>query len=270
MKKSIKPYLTFTKNSIERQLSYRANSIIFFLGELMLIAVNFFLWLAIYKSSSESVIKGFSLNEMMVYVILSFITTVFTGDSISRSIYNEVKDGSVATYLIKPIEYEKRYFFEKLGALLYDLVIVFVTGFAVVITMCIKYDIKITLFGTIFYFISALLSYIISFFYFYGFGLLSFKITNMWGLGQIMEAVMQLLSGMLIPLVFFPETIQKIFDFLPFKSMIYTPCMIFLNKLSTGEIIYSLGIQIVWIVILGFGARMLWKTLVKQLTILGG
>ena len=270
MKNSIKPYLTFTKNSIERQLSYRANSLIFFLGEVVLLAVNFFLWRAIYRSSSESIIKGFTINEMMVYVVLSFITVIFAGNSISNSIYTEVKDGSVATYLIKPIEYEKRYFFEKLGTLLYEFVTIFIVGFVIVIVMCLKNDIKLTIVGVAFYFVSAILSFFISFFYYYSFGLLSFKITNMWGLSQIMGAIMDLLSGILVPLVFFPEIIQKVLDFLPFKSMVYTPCMIFLNKMTTGEMIYALGIQIIWVVILGFGARMLWKTLIKQLTILGG
>lgn len=270
MKKSMKPYLTFTKNSIERRLSYRANSLVFFLGDIVIIAVSFYLWLAIYKSSPDSVIKGFSLNEMMVYVVLSFITTVFTGNEISHSIYNEVKDGSIATYLIKPIEYEKRYFFEAIGALIYNFLLVFIVGFAVVMFLSIKNSIPITFLGVVLYFVSSLLGFIISFFYYYGFGLLSFKITNMWGLGQIMGAVSQLLSGALIPLVFFPHFVQKLFDFLPFKSMVYTPCMMFLNKLSSEEIIYSIGIQVVWIVIMAVVARLIWRSLIKQLTILGG
>ena len=77
-----------------------------------------------------------------------------------------------------------------------------------------------------------ILGMLINLYYSYAFGLISFKITNMWGLSQIMGAVSQLLSGTLIPIVFFPKAIQWIFNFLPFSSMIYTPTMIYLGKLT--------------------------------------
>ncbi len=32
-----------------------------------------------------------------------------------------------------------------------------------------------------------------------------------------------LVSGAMIPLTFFPEIVQKLFNFLPFSSIIYTP-----------------------------------------------
>ncbi|MDU3351573.1 MAG: hypothetical protein E7E72_15900, partial [Clostridium sp.] len=67
----IKSYLTFTKNTFQKSLSYRANAIIFFLGDLMLLFVTFYLWKAIYRSSNSMIIKGFNLNEMIVYVLIS-------------------------------------------------------------------------------------------------------------------------------------------------------------------------------------------------------
>lgn len=270
MKRRIKPYLTFTKSSLQRNLSYRANSIIFFLGDIMLIAVTFYLWLAIYKSSSESIIKGFDVNEMMIYVILSFVTSTIVSADINHSIYTEVKDGSIATYLMKPINYELRYLFEVLGNFIYNFILIFIVGFGVVIFMAIKYSVTITFGNIMLYFISTFLGLIVNFYYSYGFALLSFKITNMWGLAQIMNAISQLLSGVMIPLVFFPNIIQKLFDFLPFKSIVYTPCMLLLGKLNTGEIIKSIIIQVVWIIIMIIVSKGIWKKLVKQLTILGG
>ena len=101
-------------------------------------------------------------------------------------------------------------------------------------------------------------------------GLLTFKITNMWGVNQIMEAVTALFSGALIPITFFSEIVQKIFDFFPFKSIIYTPCMIFENKFSSYEICIALGRQVFWVIAMMFIGKMMYKALVKNLTILGG
>lgn len=270
MKRKVKPYLTFTKNTLERTLTYRANSIIFFLGNLLLIAVTFYLWLAIYGSSSEKIIKGFSLHEMIVYVILSFIVSVITHAQITSEIYREVKDGSIATYLIKPINYERRLLFESFGSLLYNFLLIFLAGFIIVLVLSFKYSLDINFGNVLLFFISTLLGFVINFFYSFAFGLLSFKITNMWGLAQIMSAILDLLSGALIPLVFFPNVIQKFLDFLPFKSMIYTPCMIYLGKLQAADIIKSFAIQVIWIIILYAIARAIWNALIKQLTILGG
>lgn len=82
------------------------------------------------------------------------------------------------------------------------------------------------------YFLSIILGVFINFYFSYIFGLLSFKITNMWGLSQIMGAIINLLSGMLIPISFFPLWAQKIVNFFPFSSTIYTPSMIFLGKIN--------------------------------------
>jgi ABC-2 type transport system permease protein len=122
----------------------------------------------------------------------------------------------------------------------------------------------------ILYLISTLLGILINFYFSYSFGLLSFKVTNMWGMSQIMDAIVRLLSGALIPISFFPGVIQKIIFILPFSSLIYTPTMIYLGKLTGLEVVKALSLQIVWIIVLAAIAKLLWKTMVKQLTILGG
>ena len=92
----------------------------------------------------------------------------------------------------------------------------------------------------------------------------------MWGVVQIMSAITSLFSGALIPISFFPGWAQRIFNLFPFKSIIYTPCMIFQGKLNGIEIIRSLGLQVLWVIIMAFIGRIMYKALIKNLTILGG
>jgi len=236
----------------------------------MLLFVTFYLWKAIYKSSDSMIIKGFTLNEMIVYVLISFITSIIISADISYSISREVKDGSIAINLIRPINYEKRMFFESLGNLFYNFIIVFIIGFIVVTILQVRYNGGLDLLSMSLYIVSIFIGFLINFYYSYIFGLLSFKITNMWGLTQIMGAISQLLSGALIPIVFFPDWMQGIFNFLPFSSMIYTPSMIYLGKLTNIEIFKAIGIQFLWVIILVAISRYMWRSLIKQLTILGG
>lgn len=269
-RKKLKTYLPFAINVFQRYLSYRANVLIFILGESMMLAVTYYLWKAVYASSSNSIINGFSLNEMIIYVLVSFLTALMISVDISYDILREVKDGSIAINLIRPISYEKRMIFQGLGTVMYNFVVIFAISFICITVLYYKYTGSLSLFNIVFYIISMILGMLINLYYSYAFGLISFKITNMWGLSQIMAAISQLLSGALIPIVFFPKAIQGIFNFLPFSSMIYTPTMIYLGKLTGVELIKAIGLQVIWLGIMIVIARVMWNTLIKKITILGG
>ncbi len=268
--KEIKTYLPFSINVFQRNLAYRANAIVYFLGDAVILAVTYFLWKAIYLSSPNSILNGFSFYEMIVYVLMSFITGALINADIVHGIYREVKDGSIAINLIRPINYERRILFENFGGILYNFLVIFLIGFIGIIVYMHSSGVNINLFNILLYFLSIIFSILITFYSNFSFSLLSFKITNMWGLSQMMSAITQLLSGALIPIIFFPTWLRGIVSFFPFSSMIYTPTMIFLGKLSSIEILQALSLQIFWIIITMIISKTMWKKLIKQLTILGG
>ena len=179
----LKTYLPFAKNSFQQLISYKANVIMFMFGDGLMLAVTYYLWKAIYSSTSDKLLNGFTLNEMIIYVFISFLTAL------------------ILAFTVTVIMFYKFFGFISIGRILI-------------------------------YFLSIILGVFINFYFSYIFGLLSFKITNMWGLSQIMGAIINLLSGMLIPISFFPLWAQKIVNFFPFSSTIYTPSMIFLGKIN--------------------------------------
>ena len=173
--KNIKAYFTFTKNSLERNLSYKANAIMFFLGDMVILSVTYYLWKAFYSSSSETILNGFSYNNMIVYVILSFVTQSVISTDVASTISREVMSGSISSNLIKPISYEKRMLFEGLGNVLYNFLLVFIAGFIAVIIVTISNGESLKIINVLLYFVSIILSYFINFFYSYALGLLTFR-----------------------------------------------------------------------------------------------
>lgn len=268
--KNLKTYLPFATNTFQRLISYKANVLIFIFGESLMLAVTYYLWKAIYGSSTGASIHGFSFNEMIIYLFISFLTNLIISVDIGSDISREVKDGSIAINLIRPISYEKRMFFQSLGTIFYNFIFIFIGTFLITTTMFYRFFGYISIVNILFYFISMILGILLNFYFSYIFGLLSFKITNMWGLSQITQAIVQLLSGIMIPIVFFPVWAQPLFKFLPFSSMVYTPTMIYLGKLNDFEILKALTVQGIWIIILMLIAKIMWKKLIKTLTILGG
>ena len=79
-----------------------------------------------------------------------------------------------------------------------------------------------------------------------------------------------MLTGQLIPISFFPEVFRKIFEFLPFSSMVYTPVMIYLEKYNKEELTFALGVQLFWVVFLYAIGSVIWKQVTKRLVVLGG
>lgn len=120
------------------------------------------------------------------------------------------------------------------------------------------------------YLLSALLGYIILFFVNFSFGILSFYVTNIWGIRNLKYAVLDFLSGAIVPIAFLPHVIQRIMDFVPFASINYVPVTIYLGKVSGLNILKTLIMQSVWIFLLFILSNILWNKATKRLTILGG
>ena len=118
--------------------------------------------------------------------------------------------------------------------------------------------------------LSAVMSFFIYVMFEFCFGMIAFFTTYIFGLQMVKAALLSFLTGQLIPLSFFPEVLQRVFDFLPFSSMVYAPVMIYLGKYSTGELLFVLGRQFVWIILLYLLGSLIWRKVTKRLVVLGG
>lgn len=76
-------------------------------------------------------------------------------------------------------------------------------------------------------------------------------------------------SGHFIPLVVFPQLIQKISFFLPFRYTLSLPVEIVTGRIVSWQIISGLTIQLVWCVATFLLCRTLWKKGLKQYSAVG-
>lgn len=272
MKELKNTYIPFAKCSLQRFITYRASVCMFILGNIIATFVVYYLWKAIFNNSPEGVMYGFTANEMALYVFMSRITAGLIDNSATYFVGGEVRDGSIAMSLIKPINFKVRVLFQSLGE---------TAGFALfaalplwIILIAVRYftvkELPPNIPTLLLYLISCTLAYFILFFFNYCVGLLAFSFTNLWGISQIQGAIIEFCSGTLIPLVFFPFWLQSTLKFVPFSSMNYTPIMIYLGKLKGYDLINSLLVQVVWIIILALLSKWMWNNSMKKLTILGG
>lgn len=270
--KGISEYLPFSKGVIQRQMSYKIGFFMRTIGGLIQVLIMYYLWMSIFNSSPTGEINGFTAKEMVLYVIISYITSSIVEAYIEGTISSEIRDGSIATYLIKPISYQKRILFESFGQVILKIVTVLLPlwiGFSIYRFVSIGETLP-SIGNILLYLVSLVLAFCVRFTFNFIFGLSAFFVTYIWGFMLCKGIIFRFFSGELIPMIFFPLALQNVLKFLPFSALNYTPVMIYMGKFTTNEIIFSIGVQVVWLIIFYVALRLLWKKAIKRLTVLGG
>ena len=215
---------------------------------------------------------GFSMVDMALYLFLSNMTSQLTFSSVSNDIGEEIKDGSIAMRLIKPVNTDLSYLSNELGgAFMKCLVFAFpmIIGLEIY-RFFMTGTVMFNIIDFLLYLISVALAYLISFRVNLCFGFVAFYVKNLWGISILKNSIINFLSGTLIPLAFMPDFLKTILEYMPFSSMSYTPVMIYMGKYSTYEILFRLTIQAVWAVLTYGLSKLIWFRAVKRLSVQGG
>ena len=99
---------------------------------------------------------------------------------------------------------------------------------------------------------------------------MTFFFYNNAGLIRAKRVIVDLFSGLLLPISFFPLWAQDIMKYFPFQGISYIPSMIFTNGFSHGDAMKALFQQLIWVCILIVPIQLLWILAKKQLIIQGG
>ncbi len=272
MKKKWNVYLPFMENQLKRNLAYKGSFYLFILCSVFGPFISYYLWMAIYGSSSSGVLGGLTQAEMVVYVFMTYITSELVMIGVSDEISDGVMEGSVVMTLLKPIDYRMSLISKAVGTMIYRFLspAVFVwIGLEIYKATALNLGFT-SLYNILLYVVSLFMSFLIYVLFDFCFGMVAFVTTYMFGMNMAKDAILSFLSGQLIPISFFPQILQNVFAFLPFSSMVYTPVMIYLGKYTGTELAFVMGRQVFWVVFLyGLGSY-LWSRITKRLIVLGG
>ena len=104
-------YKPFINAGVQELITYRVNFILYRIGYVMGAFVAFYLWEAVFDSSHEPLIQGFSMEDITLYIIMSFVTNLLTR---SDSSFYRAWFQMVDFYLCWPAIFECDYFDENL------------------------------------------------------------------------------------------------------------------------------------------------------------
>ena len=261
-------YLSLVQMSVQRTLAYRRTVLINLAASLVWLVASYYLWKAVFVSRTQ--IGDFDWDMMRTYILLAYAVNVLLSSSWSTfRVMSIIRTGEIATELIRPFDFLYAQFSMSLGgALVEGLFSSLIAGAIGLIVFHIRLPVS-PLAGALFL-VSVVLGFANKFLINYLVALVCFWTKNSLGLAWAQTAVVNILSGALIPLEFFPNWLRTITLYLPFQAVINAPLSIYLGSVQGAGIAITLAIQTAWIVaLLGLG-RLLWRPSLRALEIQGG
>jgi ABC-2 type transport system permease protein len=255
---------------LQSNLVYRANFAIRGFFSFFHLVVVFILWGAAYGGNST--IGGFSFNQTLTYfvalIVVQFMIGAFNED---YQISEEIRNGLINQFLLKPVNYFAYRFSIYLSARL-------VTGGLIILPLIVTYPllgqyltiphdawrVAIALPALV---MSALIQFGIA----YCFGLLSFWFLEIQGFVILSMAFESVLGGQIFPLDLLPNWFFGISAGLPYFYQMYFPVALLTGRIDDfGTALAMLQIQLFWVVVILFFARILWARGLRLHTAVGG
>ena len=278
MNKTLKLYLPFARAGIKGELAYKAQMFMWIIISFFEVFFVLFLYEAIYRNSEggmASVIGGFTYHDMILYMITSFLFSFAMGASdTGYNIYTDIKEGTIANTLTKPVSYRLRHLFTYLGVLTLDFLVVILPFMTVTYAIFLWKGLFVVtlwdfvlqaLFFLVFTLVAGLMNDAINYFV----GMLVFYTDHLFGLNMIKNTLRGFLGGKMVPLSYM-GTLGVVFSFTPFAFLNSVPVLAMMGKLSLEQMLLYLGIALAWLLAIELVNHLIFSHAMKKLTVQGG
>lgn len=260
-------YLEVIRIRFLMMLAYRVN---YYSGVVIYslnIGVYYFLWNAVYGGATS--LNGMTVVQMSTYIAISWMSRAFYFNNLDHEIAEEIREGTVAVQLIRPYQYLLVKAAQGLGEGLFRLFLFSVPGLIIVSLIL---PIQLPSFGLVWlkFALSLFLGFLVNVQVNLLIGILTFFLLNNQGLLRAKRVLVDLLSGVVIPISFYPEWAQSILSLLPFQAISYLPSITLVKGLDGESFIQAMGIQMIWILVLCLPILIIWAKAKKRMIVQGG
>jgi ABC-2 type transport system permease protein len=261
----IEPYLEFAKKAFAREATYRME-VFTNVGSLVLrVYLMRMVWLALYAQNAAP--QGIALHQILTYTVVALLMSLILEVDGTRLIRDRLRDGSIATDMMKPISPALFFFSDGAGqTALHTLLILPSLGFAL---LMVHIDVPSPLVAAIFL-VSFAIGYLVNFLLNFCMNCIAFWTMETFAVQLIVRWCSDLLSGQIIPLLFFPGILQKIVLFLPFAAIYSTPLLIYIGRIPPAGYSGALVSQLAWLAVFAVLSVVIWRAAQRRLVVQGG
>ena len=264
-------YLNYFRLRILMFMQYRTAAIAglstqFFWGMMLI-----FIYIAFYTYGNN--VDSMSLSQIITYTWLhqSFYALLSVRLS-DEEIADSISSGNVAYEIIRPYNlyfwWYIKVFAKRVASGILRIIPV------VLLAFMLPEPYGLSLPSSFLNFILFMVSLILGIFIVTGINMLVYTIGfytyNQNGISQIINSLIEVLSGAYLPVVFLPMFIQKVTYFLPFRMITDLPFRLYSNNIGVNEGLISILFQFIWIIILIVVGNLIVKKSLKKVFVQGG
>lgn len=267
----MKAYITYFKLKFISGLQYRSAAWAGIATQFFFGFVYIMVYIAFYKSGGKNI--PLTLSQVITYLWLNqaFLALInqFTRD---QELFNMVREGTISYELARPKNLYFMWYFKVLGQKLANVTLRFIPLVLVTSLLPKPYglggpaSLSCFILFLICLTIGALLVTALTVFY----PIITMFTLSEKGIVNLMISLADIMSGLVVPIPFFPVFLQKISKVLPFQYISDLPFRIYVGSMPTTIIINSMIIQFTWLIILIFLGNFLMKKSLKRVVVQGG
>lgn len=260
----------FVRAGFLRLLAYRLRYYTGILTYTIHVSVYYFIWRAVFTHAADGEsLVGFRLAEITTYVALGWIVRSFHFNNIDREIAALVAEGHITSYLARPVDLLSAMTGLAAGESLFRIA-AFTGPVTIVIFLLFPVLGPAGFLAATLFVVSAVLSFLVLTYLNFLIGLIAFQTRSINGIISAKTYALQLLSGLLMPLAFFPDWLRDASWYLPFRHISHTPVALYLGRFADAAAWENLAWQVGWVVVLFACARLAWHRMARRLVIQGG
>ena len=263
----MKKYLLVARNVWDQTLTYRLNFVMWRVRIVLSMLTMYFLWLALLPENQT--ILGYTRDLMLTYILGTSIISSVVISNRSYEVGDEINNGNLSNFLLRPINYLSYQFSRDLGDKAMN--IVFSITELTVLFMILRPPLFVQtdlglLSLTVF---ACVLGMVMYFFINFLLGMIGFWSAEGWAPRFIFVTLLTFFSGGLFPLDILPAPIFSALSYLPFTYLLFFPLKIYLGQLAAGEIIRGLIMSSIWAGVLFLTVKYVWNRGLKMYTAYG-
>ncbi|MGH9776443.1 MAG: ABC transporter permease [Candidatus Acidiferrales bacterium] len=264
---ALAPYREFARVGFVNILAFRMRYFTGVITYLLNVTVYFFIYRAVF--SSGQTIAGYNLGQMVTYVSVGWIIRSFYWNTIDQEMAYEVIEGKIAMDLIKPVSVPWMWISRAMGESAFRLGLL-TAPVAVLVALIFPVGRPASAIHFALFCVSVLGSFFLMGAINFMIGTCAIPLKSILALIRAKFWLIELLSGVLIPMKFFPERVQAVLAWLPFEHIAYTPLQIYLGMFTLPQAARALAIEWLWVALLLGLAHLWWSRALRKISIHGG
>lgn len=260
-------YVEVARSSFRRYLAYRGATLAGLFTNSVFGALLASVYIALYRDREPgATVAGFALTDLVTFVWISqsliAVVIMWGWWDIAQSI----QSGDIVSDLMKPFNYYGYWIARDMGRASAQ---VLMRGIPTLIIGALLFDMRLPHHGwdLLAFVASVVLAVAVSFGVRFILNITAFWLIDVTGVHAMSVAAVNLLSGMLLPLAFFPRWFEVLANILPFRSMVMSPVQAYLGQ---GNVVVILIGQAAWFLALVLGGLGLLHVATKRVVVQGG